>query len=154
MSYTKRQLLSAAFDELGMADYIFDLAPDQLEMALRRLDSMMAQWNASGLKVGYPLPSSPENSDIEAETDVPDSAHEAIILNLALRIAPSYGKVASQDTRINAKAAYAAAVRAAAFPPEQQMPGGFPMGAGNSAIFSPRPAATAVDAPEESLNFV
>ena len=37
MSYTKRQLLSGAFDELGLADYIYDLAADQLEMALRRL---------------------------------------------------------------------------------------------------------------------
>jgi len=155
MSYTKRQLLSGAFDELGLADYIYDLAADQLEMALRRLDSMMAQWNALGLRVGYPLPASPQNSDIDAETDVPDSALEAILLNLAIHLAPSYGKVISQDTRTNAKAAFVVALNRAAMPDEQRIGAGLPMGAGNKRLgtFTPEPTDEIIEAPEDALSF-
>jgi len=104
MGYTKRDFIKAAFEELGIADYIFDLEAEQLESALRRLDSMMASWNAEGLRIGYPIPTSPNESDLDESSSVPDSANEAIILNLAIRIAPSFGKLnISPDTRINAK---------------------------------------------------
>jgi hypothetical protein len=48
VGYTKRQFVTSAFEEIGLADYVFDLQPEQLEGALRRLDSMMAEWNAAG----------------------------------------------------------------------------------------------------------
>ncbi|OYW93885.1 MAG: hypothetical protein B7Z23_04325, partial [Pseudomonadales bacterium 32-61-5] len=88
MGYSKRQFISAAFEEVGLASYVFDLQPQQIESALRRLDAMMAEWNAKGIRLGYPLPNSPESSDLSAESQVPDSANEAIITNLAIRIAP------------------------------------------------------------------
>jgi hypothetical protein len=87
MGYTKRQFVTSAFEEIGLADYVFDLQPEQLEAALRRLDSMMAEWNAAGIRLGYAMPSSPQDSDLDTETNVPDSAWEAIITNLAIRIA-------------------------------------------------------------------
>ena len=74
MGYTKRQFISAAFEEIGLASYVFDLQPEQLESALRRLDAMMADWNAKGIRLGYPLPSSPQDSSLDEETLVPDSA--------------------------------------------------------------------------------
>ena len=42
MGYTKRQFILAAFEEIGLAAYTFDLQPDQLESARRRLDAMIA----------------------------------------------------------------------------------------------------------------
>jgi len=66
MGYSKRQFVEAAFEEVGLAAYVFDLQPQQLESALRRLDAMMAEWNAKGIRLGYPLPGSPQNSDINA----------------------------------------------------------------------------------------
>jgi hypothetical protein len=54
MGYTKRQFISAAFEEIGLASYVFDLQPEQLQSALRRLDAMMADWNAKGIRLGYP----------------------------------------------------------------------------------------------------
>jgi hypothetical protein len=130
MSYTKRQFVEEAFAELGMANYTFDLQPQQLDTALRRLDAMMATWNAKGIRLGYPLPSSPQDSDLDTETQVPDSANEAIVANLAIRIAPQYGKTVAIDTRTTAKLGYDTLLARATFPLEQQFPRTLPLGAG------------------------
>ena len=105
MSFTKRQFVEAAFEEIGLAAYVFDLSPQQMESAVRRLDTMIAEWNAKGIRLAYPLPSSPQDSDIDAETTVPDSANEAIICNLGIRLAPSYGKQVMPETKVTAKMA-------------------------------------------------
>lgn len=131
MSYSKRQFVTAAFEELGLASYVFDLSPEQIESALRRLDAMMATWNGLGIRLSYPLPGSPENSDIDAETTVPDSANEAIITNLAVRLAPSIGKTAAIETKVAAKRAYDVLLARAAQPLEITLPADMPAGAGN-----------------------
>lgn len=131
MGYSKLQFVQAAFEEIGLASYVFDLQPQQIESALRRLDAMMADWNGKGIRLAYPIPSSPENSDINAETGVPDSANEAIITNLAIRLAPSYGKQVMPQTQVVARNAYQTLLSRATTPAEQQMPGTMPAGAGN-----------------------
>jgi len=131
MSYTKRQFVEAAFEEIGLAAYTFDLSPQQIEAAMRRLDTMMAEWNAKGIRLSYPLPGSPQDSDLDAETTVPDSANDAIITNLGIRIAPSYGKQVMAETKVAAKMAYNTLLSRATMPLEQQLPGTMPSGAGN-----------------------
>lgn len=131
MSWTKGQFVNAAFEEIGMATYVFDLDADQLQGALRRLDAMMASWNAKGIRLAYPLPSSPDNSDLSDPTNVPDSANEAIFTNLAIKIAPGYGKVVSADTKMTAKQSLQTLMSRAAYPMEKQLPSTMPSGAGN-----------------------
>jgi hypothetical protein len=131
MGWTKRQFVAAAFEEIGMASYVFDLQPQQFESALRRIDTMMASWNAMGIRLGYPMPSSPQFSDIDAESEVPDSANEAIITNLAIKLAPSYGKQVMPETKATAKETYNTLLSRAAVPMEQQLPSTMPYGAGN-----------------------
>lgn len=131
MSWSKGQFVDAAFEEIGMATYVFDLSADQLQGALRRLDTMIASWNALGIRLGYPLPSSPQNSELNDETFVPDSANQSIYTNLAIAIAPSYGKAVSMDTKAIAKNTYNTLLSRAAYPMEKQLPGEMPSGAGN-----------------------
>lgn len=131
MGYSKRQFVAAAFEEIGLASYVFDLQPEQLQSALRRLDAMMAEWNAKGIRLGYPIPGSPQFSDLDEPSEVPDSANEAIIANLALKLAPSYGRTPMPDTRVTAKMAYNTLLSRAAMPMEQQFPDTLPSGAGN-----------------------
>lgn len=131
MGWTKQQFIDSAFEEIGMATYVFDLSADQIQGALRRLDGMMAAWNAKGIRLGYPLPSNPDNSDLSAQTNVPDSANEAIYTNLAIKIAPSYGKVVSADTKMTAKQSLNTLMSIAAYPMQQQLPDTLPAGAGN-----------------------
>lgn len=144
MGYSKRQFVAAAFEEIGLASYVFDLTPEQLQSAVRRLDAMMATWNAKGIRLGYPLPNSPQDSDLNEPSNVPDSAYEAIITNLGVKIAPSYGRTPTNDTKITAKQAYDTLLARATAPIEQQLPGTMPIGAGNkswrwSNPFVPRP---------------
>ncbi|MES2352079.1 MAG: packaged DNA stabilization gp4 family protein [Pseudomonadota bacterium] len=131
MGWTKGEFVDEAFSECAMQGYVFDVGPEAREGALRRLDAMMAQWNAVGIRLGYALPSSPSTSDIDAESGVPDSANEAVFMNLAIRIASGFGKVLSQDTRNIAKGAYDTLMSRAAYPPQQQLPNTLPQGAGN-----------------------
>ena len=131
MGYSKRQFVAAAFEEIGLASYVFDLQPEQLQAALRRLDAMIADWNGKGIRLGYPLPGSPQDSDLDEPTLVPDSANQAILTNLAIRIAPSYGKVVMPETKAVAKDSYNTLLQRATMPPEQQLPATMPAGAGN-----------------------
>lgn len=131
MGYTKRQFVTAAFEEIGLADYVFDLQPEQLNSALNRLDAMMAEWNAAGIRLGYSMPSSPQDSDLDEPTFAPDSAWEAIITNLAIRLAPGFGKTVSPDTKVTAKTAYNVLLQRAAYPLEKQLPVTMPIGQGN-----------------------
>jgi hypothetical protein len=133
MSYTKRQFVDAAFEEIGLASYVFDLTTEELASALRRLDAMMAQWNAKGIRLGYPLPTLAANSSLFSNSEVPDAANEAIILNLAIRLAPGYGKSVSPDTKISAKAAYTTLLGWTMDPtPQKQFPRTLPTGAGQT----------------------
>ncbi|WP_097303825.1 packaged DNA stabilization gp4 family protein [Pseudomonas chlororaphis] len=131
MGWTKRQYIEQAFSAIGMAGYVFDLEPQQLQTALARLDSMMATWNAKGIRIGYPAPSSPQNSNIDEETSVPDSANEAIYCGLGIRIAPDFGKTVSGEVKFIAKTAYDTLLALASTPLEKQFPGTLPAGAGN-----------------------
>ncbi len=131
MGWTKRQFVTQAFEEIGLASYTFDLSADQFQSALQRLDSMLSAWNALGIRLGYPLPSSPLDSDLDEQTNVPDSSNEAIYTNLAIKLAPSYGKQVMPDTKATAKESYNTLLSIAAMPNEQQMPSTMPAGAGN-----------------------
>lgn len=131
MGYSKRQFVAAAFEEIGLASYVFDLQPEQLQSALRRLDAMMADWNGKGIRLGYPLPGSPQDSELDEPTLVPDSSNQAILTNLAIRLAPSFGKMVMPETKAVAKDSYNTLLQRATAPIPQQMPGTMPAGAGN-----------------------
>lgn len=131
MGWSKRQFITQALTETGLASYVFDMEPEEFESAMYRLDAMMADWNAKGLRLGYPLPGSPQSAELDQQTEVPDAANQAIILNLAVMLAPSYGKTVSPDTKINAKSSFNTLFMLATTPPKRQMPSTMPRGAGN-----------------------
>jgi len=132
MGWTNRDIINQAFEEIGLAGYVFDLQPQQIESAVRRLDAMMATWNGKGLRLGYPVPNSPGSGDPDENTNVSDMAVEAMILNLAVRIAPIYGKTVSPDTKATAKGAYNQLMAQAARPIEMQRDAySIPAGAGH-----------------------
>jgi hypothetical protein len=123
MGYTKRQFVSAAFEEIGLASYVFDLQPEQLESALRRLDAMMADWNAKGIRLGLSFAiQSHKTAVLMKKHYVPDSAYEAIICSLGIRFAPSFGKQVMIETKTTAKQGYDILLQRATFPLEKQLP--------------------------------
>lgn len=133
MSWTKRQFVEQAFDELGLASYDFDLQPEQLNSALIKLDAMMATWNALAIKINYPLFA---ESDMDDDTGVLDAANEAIYLNLALRLAGSLGKALTLDQKQNAKEAKDALMLSTLNVQEINLPSSLPIGAGNKTMIN------------------
>jgi hypothetical protein len=157
MSYTIRQFVESALEEIGMAAYVFDAAPDQLLSAAKRLNSMLAEWNARGIRLGATLYSNPADIDLDADSNVPDNANEAIITNLALRIAPMYGKSPMPATALNAKRAYDVMLLRFAQPVEMQL-GEIPSGAGNKPWrwfdpYTPEAEPTLTDGTDSPLEF-
>lgn len=131
MGWTKREIVTQAFEEAGLAAVVFDLQPEQLDSALRRLDSMMATWAGKGINLGYALSSDAEGSDVDDDSGIPTIANEAVYLNLALRIAPGFGKTIQPGTAVAAKDAYDALLTRFAQPQQVAYPSNLPRGAGN-----------------------
>jgi P22 tail accessory factor len=132
MGWTKRQLIEQAFAEIGLANYIYDLSPEMIQKVAYRLDSMMGTWYAKGINIGYPLPATPDATDFDGESFVPAYAIEAVYLNLALRIAPGFGKqVLPSFTALAKEALDSLELRATEQPQQRQFPTGYPMGSGN-----------------------
>lgn len=133
MSWTKKQFIVQAYEEIGMANYVFDLQPEQLQSAARRLDAMMAFLNAKNILVGYPIAANPENVDIDTETNIPDAANQAVYMSLAVLLAPGLGKVLPPEVKAAAKAGIDVLAARNSRPNFKRMPGGWPRGAGTKA---------------------
>ena len=132
MAYKKLDIVDLAFQEIGIASYEFDLNPQETNGALRQLDLMMATWNKRGIRVGYPIPSSPNNSDLDDIIDIDDNAFEAMYLNLAVRISTGFGKQLASETRIAAARTYQELLSSLSRPIEQALDANaVPVGAGN-----------------------
>lgn len=154
MSYTKGELALSALEELGIAEYEFDISVEQKKAVIKRLDSMMAEWYGKGIKISFPI-SKVEDSSVDDETGIPDWAWEAVITNLAIRIAPSYGKTVSMETRIAAKNSYNVLCKNFVEPKEMQLPS-IPKGAGyknTDSPFTPPPEDTFVEPVDEDIDF-
>jgi len=156
MSLTKRQIVEEAYGELGMSQYVFDLDVDVIQRALRRLDAMMAEWNGRGLRLAYPIPATPDESDLDELTNLPDWANEAVTLNLAVRLAPGHGKAVSPQTLAAAKSAKDAVMARLAQPTEIQITN-LPRGAGaknRESTFLPGPSDLLAAGADSSLEFL
>jgi len=154
MGWTKQQLVEQAFEEIGMASYVFDLQVEQLQSAMYKLDAMMAEWHAFGVRLGYPISSSQSDASLSTDTSVKNSALQAIRTNLAILLAPSYGKTVSVETKIAAKNSYNTLLRIAARPIEMQFPSTTPLGAGAKSYdqpFMPIPTEPQVDGQNFSI---
>jgi hypothetical protein len=159
MSWTKRQFVEQAFEEIGLASYAYDLTPEQLQSALKRLDAMLATWGAKGIRIGWDGASNPDSSDLNTLTTVTDIASEAIYTNLALRIAPSFGKQVSNETRLIANTSYNALIsQVITQTPELQFPTSLPTGAGykysrTENTFFPTPSDSILQGNDGEINF-
>lgn len=159
MSWTKKRVIEGALEEIGLASYVFDAQAEELEGHLMKLDTMMAQWNIDGIRIGYPLSSETQTS-LSQDSSIPDWALDPVVTNLAKRIAPSYGKQVSRETKTSAKAGYDTllARSLALYPQERQFPGSLPVGAGNRKYryrnenFMPKPSDPVDVGPDSILD--
>jgi hypothetical protein len=134
---TKRQIIEMSYSAVGLAGFIYDIQPEQIESARRMLDAMMAGWNARGLRVSWPIPSGPDRGDVDEETNLPDSALEAVYLNLGPLLANMHGKQVTPMYLGMARAAKDTMMISLVQPAKLVMPGGHPLGAGHKSYYGP-----------------
>lgn len=128
---TKRFLCEMAFNEIGLAAYVYDIDPQEMTAMVNRLDGMMATWELAGIRLGYNRTADPLDSDPDQNSGIPDISNETVWTNLAIKAAPSYGKTLSSDTKNTAKQGYDLLLGLAmSNPPEVQPRGNLPIGAG------------------------
>ena len=128
--WTKLQIVTDAFGEIALAGHVFDLEPEELQQGARRLEMMLANWETRGVTLRYAYDSNPSAIELDAVSGLPDYAIEPVVLNLAKRIAAAFGKALSQQQMQDARDSFNALLKAAAFPPQMQLPSGMPRGAG------------------------
>lgn len=130
--WTKQDIVQEAFGELALQGFVFNVGPEELASALRRLDILMATWKLKGIDMLYNAPLSPsDGTQLPDDSGLADGYVEAVVLELAKRICANFGKTPPQSTMITAKAAYDAVLIGFAQPKQQQFPSTLPRGAGN-----------------------
>lgn len=105
---TRSLILSRAFGRIAIGSYEFDLTPDEKEMARRELSAMLREWEMEGITLGYVEPDDDDNDAGEMTTPV--WADAMIWNNLAIRLAPEFGKAPSPQLNRDARRGYNLAV--------------------------------------------
>lgn len=89
---TKDDIIKQAFSEIGLGAYSYSLQPEDKQTALSRLDLLMAEWLADGIDIEY------LEGGISGDSGLADANVRAVILNLAVEIAPNFGIQLSPNT--------------------------------------------------------
>ena len=111
MAWSKLDIIGEAFNEIGFGDYVFDTTPSQKQTALSRLDAMMASWQDDGINTGYGVEDDPSADTITGDSGISQEYVRAVFLNLAVEMAPSFGKQVMQQTIFAARKSYSRALR-------------------------------------------
>jgi len=156
--WTKGQLVRESYGELSLAGFEFELTPDEIQMACRRLDAMMATWDGQGIRLGYAATSDPKSVDPDTDSGLPDWAVEAVYMNLAMKVAAAYGKTPMRTTAVSAKQGYDMLLSRAVSQNtvRQQFPGTLPRGAGNKwgrRVYMPQPTESIDAGPDGPITF-
>ncbi len=103
---TKNELVIDAFEELRISGLTVTPNPKEVTSAIRRMDSMLLDWQNKGLCLSYVRSEGYSNIDPNQDSGINDTSAFAIVTNLAKTIAPKYGKAIHQQTLVDAKSSY------------------------------------------------
>ena len=89
----KSDIINGAFSEMRISGLTVSPDPRDLELALRRLEQMMAEFQIRGICLGYNFQLTPDPSD---ETGVELYAQGMMDRNLAVRLIPAFNQTVPQ----------------------------------------------------------
>jgi hypothetical protein len=127
---TKRQILNLTFQTMGLADYEFNVTPEEWSSALFATDAQMAMWRTNNLDLNYNAPTVIGGSDLDDPSGIPDDAVLPAASALAFVVAPAIGKTLSVEAKVTAGLAMNALRARYSVTPERVLQGGTPRGAG------------------------
>lgn len=142
---TRATILSRAFARIGIADYVYAVAPDERADARATLDAMLSEWAESGVDLGH-TPGEDDDNDAVAMT-TPVWSDQAVWSNLAVRLAPEFGKTPAGPLIKDARRGYDLAAGKTQMIPTAMQARGSIRGAGNRYYRQPDDRAIVADGP-------
>lgn len=130
-SITKGAITVRALGKLGIANYVFDTEAEEDVSALRQLDSMAARWQSKLEPFGYRQPDTNGTSLPSDQAGIEEADVDAFISNLAVLLAPDYGKTPAGVLNKQAAESRSEMFTRYARRVEYQLPNRTPTGAGN-----------------------
>lgn len=106
MSITKGDLVIRALKMLGVVDSITSADPEEIQDGLECLDSMVAEWENHGIRIGYILPADGVKTMPDDESGIADTRVLGVASNLAVNMAPMLGREAQPTVKSRAKLFY------------------------------------------------
>lgn len=153
---TKSNIVNDAFGELGLSSYVFTLQPEDLNLALTRLEALVAELDVAGIELNWSYAADVSSVSGNVEVDIPPYAYSGIVAQLAINLASSFGKVPSPTTLISAKKGYEAMLAVSALPYPIASNRYVPLGSGNKGwrsrrVFMPRDTAHRINASNDGI---
>jgi len=149
---TKRDLIDEAYELMGLGSYEFDLSPEQINLALRRLNQLCGEWDSIGVRIAFN-----SSGDLNDDSGISIESQYAVTSELSIRLMPTFGKMPSPALSISAKRAYLALLNASSQIDEYTYPSTMPFGRGNRRSTRDNQYFTETDplqsGPDGELNF-
>lgn len=126
---TKIDFINKAYSRLRISGITVQPTPENVATALDRLENMAAEWNSRNITSGYAFE---QNPDTSTPHNVPREWWNAFESNLAVSLAPDFGKEAPAGLQMEARGSYSTIVAQTAPIPQVQYPTRQPIGSGNA----------------------
>lgn len=124
---TALEIIIDASEEIGYKAAEVPMEAADIQLGLRKLNDMLAEWNGSGIKLGA--------SPVELPADtvrIPRGAVAAVKLNLAGRLAVPFKQPITPELAAAIRASTQSLLRMLVKPIDVQFPSTMPSGSGNS----------------------
>lgn len=103
---TKNDLVLTAYEELTISGITSKPSPEDIKLAVKRLDMMVLSWQNLGLCLSYLRSEGFNNIDPNQDSGLNDINALSVSLNLAKILCPAFGKPLHPDTRAEARKSY------------------------------------------------
>lgn len=90
MRNSKVDIINDAYSKLRISGLTVLPSPEDLELALSRLENMMSEFDSSGLQLNYNFEDDPDPNSL---SNIPSFAYDGISGSLALRLSPDFNKI-------------------------------------------------------------
>lgn len=133
--YLKVDIIRGAYSQLRISGLTTNPTPEDLEVALMRLENMIAEWGARNILINYNFEDEPDPNSL---TNVNSAFANALETNLAVRLIPDFNKDVPQVLYSIATGAFSTMSSAVALQRlnQVQYPQRQPTGSGNSKLWN------------------
>lgn len=128
MAIKKIDIINGAYSQLRVSGLTVQATPEDVQLALDRLEDMASEWRSRNVDVGYYFEDEPDPDSIFGADRAYKQAFET---NLAISLIPDFNKTVPQALAAKASATYSAMSSAVAQVCEVPYPSRMPRGSGN-----------------------